>query len=663
MAIIEVKGYGELEFPDSMSDEQIQKIIQEQIQSGELTPIELDSEKQSIQSPKPSLKSPQDLAMAISQKEGIPYQDAYQRVANTPRSARAYYEGNKLPILSSVSDAITLPYRGFAGLSSLIAGGDPLERMAKPVREDENSYTGFVGSMANDPLAYTGNLFTKGISKLGGQALAQAPKWLSGLKEGAIASLGEFGLTQAQQTEEGVKQEDGLKQGALQVGLGSTLGAGIGKFSDYLGKQATPTARQEVRKTQKEFADIDEKSVPMGVDAEKWEQIHPMYQFGFNPKLKPEKGELDYKELLTIGKQSVKNRSIDPLEHTFREVGLPAFKEYKDIRKKVGSEIGDIRKQYIKDIQPISKGGLLESMSDDLEEFGGYRVGQIVDDEGEEVLQVLDLDGDVVSKDFISPKVVKALEIMNKMPQDLSGNKLELLRKQVERLADKDPITRQPIYTQDDMALKSLISGIKSKIDEGIEGIAPDIAQDFKMKREEYAKLTNNEQELGRLIGKSLESEGVETTKKGTSAMKRVVQSLQDQGSRGLWRDVKNRTGFDIERASARALQAMDEVGDPRSKSLLMEMGLMNEALASGLDPTNMIKKKGVEAVEGMKEFVNPKGLAGLQVEQQIKRTQQPRGMLDLIETNPNLDFSSAFAPYVGAVGRSGLRGLTTNEQ
>mgnify|MGYP003638076335 CR=1 FL=1 len=613
-----------------------------------------------------NLDNPQELAMAISQKDGISYEEAYERVAGMPRASRASYEGNEFPILSSMGDLVTLPFRGLAGLSSAIIGEDPLQRMAKPVREDENPYTAFLGNVANEPTTYAGGLTTGGIKSLGGQAFRQSPKMISGAKEGFVAGLGEYNLQQLQQAEEGKQSSNGMQEGLVQSGVGGVLGGTLGKVADSFSKgrynKELPTARQEARQTQKELAEIDAKAVPSGVDAKKWEEIHPMYQFGFNPKLKPNKGEIDYKNLLTIGKNSVKSRSIDPLEHTFREVGLPAYKEYGALKSSVGDDIGNIRKEYLGQIDAVSKNELLSDMNKDLMEYGGYQVKQIADMDGANPrLQVIDLDGDAIDAEDMSPNIAKTLKFLDKMPQELTGNKLELFRKQVNKNTPKDPITRQPIYDQDDMALKTIMGNVKGRIDNGIEKIAPEIADDFKSKRAEYAKLSTNHQELGRLIGKSIDSDGIETTKKGTSAMKRVVQSLQDQGSRAIWRDVKSRTGFDVERASARALQAMDEVGDSRSKSLLMEMGMMNEALKYGVDPESLLKRKGAEALEGISEFVKPTGLAGLQVEQQIKRTQQPRGMLDLIEKNPYTNFNEAFNPYLQSTTRAGLSGLGGN--
>tara|TARA_R110000868_G_scaffold112527_2_gene302980 strand:+ start:7752 stop:9788 length:2037 start_codon:yes stop_codon:yes gene_type:complete len=678
MPIIEIKGYGELEFPDSMSDEQISKVIQEQIKSGGLTPINTSGEQgqvnaevatpQTPKKPQYNLNEPTELAQAISQKQGIPFSQAMEQVALEPSASRAKYEGSNYPILSVASDMATLPYRGFAGLSALLGGENPQERMARTKSKPSTGFWGgageFVEDVALDPLTYTGGLVSRGLGKLA----TQAPKWLSGIKEGAVAGLGEFGLGNLQQEEMGVDTKGDLQQAGVQSAIGGALGGTLGKVGDAFSKarynKEIPTARQETRQAQKELAGIEAEAVPSGVDASKWQEIHPMYRFGFNPELKPTKGEVDYKKLLTIGTNSVENRGIDPLEHTFREIGLPAYKEYGALKSKVGSEIGDIRKQNLQHIEPLPKDELLENMNNDLMEYGGYQVKQVRDMDGTNPrLQVVDLDGDAIDSEDMSPNIAKTLKFLDKMPDNLTGNKLELFRKQVMKNTPKDPITRQPIYDQDDMALKTILGGVKERIDAGIEEVAPEIAETFKSKRAEYAKLSTNHQELGRLIGKSIDADGIETTKKGTSAMKRVVQSLQDQGSRALWGDVKAKTGFDVERASARALQAMEEVGDPRSKSLLMEMGMMNEALKGGLDPKSFIKRKGSEALEGVTEFVKPTGLAGLQVEQQLKRAQQPRGMLDLMGQQPQTDVSGAFKPYIQSGFRSGLRGLGGNER
>lgn len=246
---VNIKGFGELEFPDGTSQEQIKISINKAIADGTLKPQE---ETQEVVEPQGeytppelqyNLDDPQELAQAISQKEGIPYQEAYERVAVNPRTARARFSGSYFPIVSRVADEVTRPFRALAGVSASLAGEDPMERMAQPVRGDENAYTGFLGNMANDPFSYTPGVVSKGFGKLGGTAISNAPKWISGAKEGVVAGLGEYGLGEYQKEEEGIETNNNLGTGLLQSAIGGVAGGAFGKYAD---KQATKQSLEEM---------------------------------------------------------------------------------------------------------------------------------------------------------------------------------------------------------------------------------------------------------------------------------------------------------------------------------------------------------------------------------------------------------------------------------
>ena len=659
----EIKGYESVDFPDGMTDEEMFKAINKMIASGELKQSE-GVEAEQVEDWKSG--DPTAMAQEIVKREGgdTTFEEAYERVVGFPRREKALLEGTSFPIVSTAFDIGSAPARGLMGAVSALGGTDPSERMSQPNVNNGEGFFGTVDDMIQnvitDPLTLVGAGISTPLKAGASQLLPKAGSFLTGAVEGATAGATEYALEQAKRGETGEALQTPLDAG-IQIGTGGLVSGAGSKLGDALGPKELST-RQEVRQTQKELDKVASDAIPEGVDAFAWGQVTPMNRVGFNPNTKPEKGEIDYKELLTIGKASAEGveGAINPLEHTFREVGLPAFKEYDKIRSDVGKELGSIRKDYVAKINPISKQSLIDDMNVNLGEFADYQISRVEMDDGSIVTKLLDKDGDVADDIFISDNVLNVLEKLDKLPDKLTANKLELLRKSIAKDMPKDLLTKQPIYDADDMVIKNMLSDVTTKIDEGIEEIAPEVSDRFRSLRADYKVLRSNKEILGNLIGSTIKgSGGFETTKKGTSALKRVVQSLQDQGSNIVWEDVKKRTGYDVKRASARALESMVVNGDDKARSLLGELGLLNKSVASIQNPISLEgAKKGFEI---SKEFVKPSALPSLQVEKQgISNTSS---LLDAMAPEPYADFRSSFAPYTASGSRSGGRGMFSGSQ
>ncbi len=672
------------------SQERADSLIEKMKARGFIKGIEIPStEPKNEYTPKPveyDHNKPEELAMAISQKENIPYDEALQMVMYAPRGTKArmkeganqYFQ--PLADLTDSWDLVTtrLPqginelykeYKGEPSQSSFV------KEMTMTQAPESEGFTGGVGEFAEnlsrDPIPFvSGGLggLVGGAPKVA-QFLSKTPKFVQGGLAGLGYGGGELLAEQERRRELNQPLMGTTEMGAnlLTGGVLSGTGAKLGDMiKNKIASKGMTTPRQEVKAVQKELTSIADDAIPQGVSPEKWNKITPLNRFAFNPANEGSKGEIPYVDLLKIGTSKAKgvDGSITPLEHTFRKVGFPAFKEYESILNGVGKEIGDIRKNYASKIEPITKDNLLDGFNEGVEELGGYKLSTALDKDGNEVIRAIDNDGDVVSADLLNPKVINLMKTMENLPDNLTGNKLELLRKRVNSLIDVDPKSSQPVRSPENSLLQTIAKSLRNKIDEGIEVSDPEIASKFAKLRTEYGELKNNRDILGGLIGKTIKTEDGETAKKGTAALKRVVQSLQDQGSEVVWEDVKKRTGYDVRRASGRALEAMVETGDNKAKSFLDEMGLLNQTMTniassgSKLDKAKKVYQMG-------KDYVDPSAMPSLQVERQIKNAQQGRGMLDLVEQKPYMNFASAFAPYAQSSTRDltqqGLEGLGGN--
>ena len=651
--------------------------------------------------PKPvdyDLNKPEELAMAISQKKGIPYQEAYEEVAMNPRTSRALQEGNSFPILSRVGDEITKGFRGLSGLSAMVIGEDPYERMANPVRDDAGWFDSFIGNVANDPLTYTGAPVAKGISKLGGQAIAQSPKWLSGMKEGAIASLGEFGLTQAQQAEEGKVQNDGLLQGAIQTTLGGTMGSAVGKYSDVLdAKQAikdSPNILKKVDATESakpddlieidysgqggdvikddSFTDIVIKNPKQhrqriiqdvmdgtGFSKKQAESVPP-YARGVFANI-DDKGKNKINEYITIADTHLNDGMSKTPFDVVGDMFVKGEKAIDQARIKAGQTMGDIEKQYLSG----ANGGVFDGAID----TNPFKTkwAELMAEYGGMVRKVGD-DGKVSYESTINKKMVPEndridfAEIdkeINELGDFVTGEYLRSLEKNMSKIMrqGKGVSTRSgKMNSEADVATNKMISMGRDLIGDQIEANGGKEARDlYNASKKDYAKYWTAQDFIQRRLGKGLQDESGETMARGASMVSAMLNSNQDRNTKTLARMINNLNGEDIGKHAIMAKFAMQTAGDKKGGTLAKLPKTQGEYVSRAIDwGIDKVTHKGAlsrdfEGMTSMVEKAQPK---------------QATSFLDLISNNPIANATSGILSNYGQPAlRSGFRSLGNNNE
>lgn len=615
---VNIKGFGELEFPDGTSQEQIKISINKAIADGTLKPQE---ETQEVVEPQGeytppelqyNLDDPQELAQAISQKEGIPYQEAYERVAVNPRTARARFSGSYFPIVSRVADEVTRPFRALAGVSASLAGEDPMERMAQPVRGDENAYTGFLGNMANDPFSYTPGVVSKGFGKLGGTAISNAPKWISGAKEGVVAGLGEYGLGEYQKEEEGIETNNNLGTGLLQSAIGGVAGGAFGKYAD---KQATKQSLEEmptVLRGKDEASDnIEIDYSGQGKDevldgAESFNVASPVKHrerilldvqkgTGFSKAQAESLPEYARKQFANIddeGKQAL-NNYMAQAETSASDLQAPTpydfvgrmFVRGKDAiqqaKQQAGATMGDIEKQYLSGASPdgslmsgaISTTKMKDNWSKLLEEHGG----------------LINKDGELVPSTKRAPVIgdfykefADADKLINSMGDYVTGEYLRSIEKNLSQLTKVAGASRNGVMNSEaDMAVNKMIKESRDLVGEQIKANGGEDALDaYNQAKKDYGKYWTAEDFIDRRLGKNIVAgEGDEFATRGASMVQGMMRN-EDRNSKALARMIQGLTGEDIGKHAVFAKFAMQSAKDKRggggwspnwSKSGLME--------------------------------------------------------------------------------------------
>lgn len=615
---VNIKGFGELEFPDGTSQEQIKISINKAIADGTLKPQE---ETQEVVEPQGeytppelqyNLDDPQELAQAISQKEGIPYQEAYERVAVNPRTARARFSGSYFPIVSRVADEVTRPFRALAGVSASLAGEDPMERMAQPVRGDENAYTGFLGNMANDPFSYTPGVVSKGFGKLGGTAISNAPKWISGAKEGVVAGLGEYGLGEYQKEEEGIETNNNLGTGLLQSAIGGVAGGAFGKYAD---KQATKQSLEEmptVLRGKDEASDnIEIDYSGQGKDevldgAESFNVASPVKHrerilldvqkgTGFSKAQAESLPEYARKQFANIddeGKQAL-NNYMAQAETSASDLQAPTpydfvgrmFVRGKDAiqqaKQQAGATMGDIEKQHLSGASPdgslmsgaISTTKMKDNWSKLLEEHGG----------------LINKDGELVPSTKRAPVIgdfykefADADKLINSMGDYVTGEYLRSIEKNLSQLTKVAGASRNGVMNSEaDMAVNKMIKESRDLVGEQIKANGGEDALDaYNQAKKDYGKYWTAEDFIDRRLGKNIVAgEGDEFATRGASMVQGMMRN-EDRNSKALARMIQGLTGEDIGKHAVFAKFAMQSAKDKRggggwspnwSKSGLME--------------------------------------------------------------------------------------------
>jgi hypothetical protein len=639
MMKVNIKGFGELEFPDGTSEEQMKASINSAIASGALKPqVEENIEPQKEYTPpelKYNLDDPQELAQAISQKEGVSYEEAYERVAGKPRSERANYEGANFPLASNIADVVTLPYRSLAGLSSVFSGEDPLDRMAKPVSEDENPYTGFLGNMANDAFSYT----PTGVAKLGGQALANSPKLMQGIKEGVVAGLGEYGLSEYQKEEEGIETGNGLGTGLLQSAIGGVAGGAFGKFADmantkksmqdspnilrqadeaerirpddnieldYSGEGLDQVKESDILevafKNPKQYRERIIKDVMEGTGfSKKQAESVPPYARGMFANI-DEQGKKDLnKYIMQADLANSGNRNAMTPYEQVGQMFVDGKNAIDKARSEAGSTMGDVERKYLSG----SEGGVFDGAirtddfknkwSDLMAEYGG-------------MIREIGEDGKVTyvstpNKKMVPPSMRKDFQEIddeiNELGDFVTGEYLRSVEQNMSEImrSGSGVSTRMgKMNTKADVATNKMIQMGRELVGDQIEAKGGKEARDlYNNARKDYAKYWNAQDFIQRRLGKGIADEETgEVATRGGSMVQAMLNNNQDRNTKTLARMINNLTGEDIGKHATMAKFAMQSIGDKRGGaggSLLKSKGeYLSKAIDWGVDK---VSRKG----------------------------------------------------------------------
>lgn len=219
---------------EGMGQEDANFIIQGMGGGGEIAP------KKEF-TPKPieyNLDDSQELAQAISQKEGVPFQEAQERVAGFPRREKAFMKGDKFPIVSTIFDVASAPMRGLSGLaSSLTSDVSPMERMSRTQAPKGEGVLGVADEFGQNILTDPLTPISGGLSGLVRGGIKQYAPKLGNIGVGALEGLGmgsaEFGAEQLKRAETG-EEAQGLSDYAMQAGGGALLGGIGGKIGDVI---------------------------------------------------------------------------------------------------------------------------------------------------------------------------------------------------------------------------------------------------------------------------------------------------------------------------------------------------------------------------------------------------------------------------------------------
>lgn len=605
---------------DADNGDEVQRILGESIQNGEMTKDQANSILDAIDADdgdvvmstlsslvganeqKPlALRPPEDFAPQLSEMDKL-YQSVFPRLTSKEAG-----QGFLSDIGKGVGDVASLPFRALAGhadaLGTLLGGGSIYDvgesytkQMTSPrATEGAGMIQGTAEDILKNPmntfLPLTGSIATKTTA---GIANPLARGVLGGGIEGLLSGIGEAGMEQR-----GIKQE-GLNT-LLGVGVGSTLGA-----VPMIPRALQSADQMNVEKSLGEIEIPRQISTPEGVravDVASVESWSPSRRFA-HPSLSTDSPtDIPYSKMLEMAKLAnvgVKDgdrvtQATPVLDKVFRDIGKKGYDEVVTQMSEIGRGIGEIRKEYLPRLNDVDKDEVLQTLNDFVE-MNGYRASITKNAEGSDVITWTDLDGQRVKSTDVNTKVRQLANTILNSPEKISGNRLELLRKRSDDLIPNDPVTKQPTYTAQEASLIAFSDAIKKRIDEEIAVVAdPAIVDQFQKLRGDYAQYKEMTDRLGRLIG----SDVGETTTKGMSASKRLVESLQDQGSKEAWEFVREKTGYDLAKNSARALQAMEELGDTRASVGTPSMGLIENA--RNLASKAMEKKTRFSAVKSEK--------------------------------------------------------------
>ena len=661
---------------DADNGEEVQRILGESIQNGEMTKDQANSILDAIDADdgdvvmstlsslvganeqKPlALRPPEDFAPQLSEMDKL-YQSVFPRLTSKEAG-----QGFLSDIGKGVGDVASLPFRALAGhadaLGTLLGGGSIYDvgesytkQMTSPrATEGAGMVQGTAEDILKNPmnafLPLTGSIATKTTA---GVANPLARGVLGGGIEGLLSGVGEAGMEQR-----GVKQE----------GLNTLLGAGGGAV---LGGVLSPSIPKQVVTPQEsvvnllsgrveelsKMPNVDPKQLGKAVDelAEARTAIAqgddvelPWYMpRDASGAITPDREGMDipfalYQQRANEVKSGL--RTDDPFFMATDEVLAPAVQEIKNQQKQIGDKINEIESRFggVETTATPVKG----IIADELDKIGRRAVlKDVLDENGDVVDQVVSIEwkpniqrkGKQSSKS-LSPEMVQIVEEVALLDDNVNFETLRSIVKDlnqvVKRSATPDPLAQS--------MLKSLNEKMKQEVRGIIEATDPNTLAEWDDAMSGYAKRKEILDMVKRKTGNNFENaEG-------------WLKSMVTTGARSsdqIARDLQELTGYDVRKASAYARYANETAG-------IKERG--SSLLKSQSDIADELKKQGrklpivgqvADVASSVKTALTPKPSAG-RASQAVAQAQQKRTMSGAERE----DFFNRYFTTIGALNPS----------
>jgi hypothetical protein len=642
-------------------------MVEKYPQYKEKVTFETDKPKEEY-TPKPieyNLEDPAELAQAISQKEGVTFQDAQQRVAGFPRKEKALMQGDKFPIVSTAFDVASAPMRGLSGLASAFTSDtDPMERMSRTQAPKGEGVIGtideFGQNILTDPLTPLG----AGISQIARQGIAKVAPKLGATIAGGLEGLGagsiEFGLEQAKRSETGEPMQ-GLLDYGMQAGLGGAIGLGAGKL------QGMKQAKQEIA----EAPSVLKNKEPISLDVDPTKNEQKMLSeikenTGFNTnqaKSIPIYAREMFANVDNEGKEQL-NKYINQARNSFAypeqkgafdEVGKMFVRGEEAIgkaRQQAGAKMGDIESQYLAggEIKTEPLKARWNTIMEDL-----ARAERVVDDG--KVTYV-----DAPNRSMIDDEMMKQFtEIdarIHRLGDVVSGQKLRDIEQTIGNIGARPNATRSGVMNSTaDRGAKLIVKDMRDLVGEQIKKEGGQEAFDtYNKAKKDYGEYWKQQDFIQRRLGLLIEDEaGEKMATRGGSMVKAMTNSVQNRNTPALARVIKELTGEDIGKHAIMAKFATHTAGDPKAgfsnAPNISKSGLM-DALGGWVKGKTLQRGQTPQTFEGMTELV------------QKAQPQRGASFLDLIGNNPITSYGAKGLQNFGQPAlRSGVRSWDSEEQ
>lgn len=639
---------------DADNGEEVQRILGESIQNGEMTKDQANSILDAIDADdgdvvmstlsslvganeqKPlALRPPEDFTPQLSEMDKL-YQSVFPRLTSKEAG-----QGFLSDIGKGVGDVASLLFRALAGhadaLGTLLGGGSIYDvgesytkQMTSPrATEGAGMIQGTAEDILKNPmnafLPLTGSIATKTTA---GIANPLARGVLGGGSEGLLSGVGEAGMEQR-----GIKQE-GLNT-LLGAGGGAVLG---GVLSPSIPKQVVTPEESVVSllsgrvEELSKMPDVDPKQLGKAVDelaqartaiAQGDDVELPWYMpRDASGAITPDREGMDipfalYQQRANEVKSGL--RTDDPFFMATDEVLAPAVQEIKNQQKQIGDKINEIESRFggVETTATPVKG----IIADELDKIGRRAVlKDVLDENGDVVDQVVSIEwkpniqrkGKQSSKS-LSPEMVQIVEEVALLDDNVNFETLRSIVKDlnqvVKRSATPDPLAQS--------MLKSLNEKMKQEVRGIIEATDPNTLAEWDDAMSGYAKRKEILDMVKRKTGNNFENaEG-------------WLKSMVTTGARSsdqIARDLQELTGYDVRKASAYARYANETAG-------IKERG--SSLLKSQSDIADELKKQGrklpivgqvADVASSVKTALTPKPSAG-RASQAVAQAQQKRVM------------------------------------